>query len=266
MSAFLINPYRFGSGYDSDAQTYIDSVESGDGQSLETAVKDAINTFVLGLKTDGSWSKIKACCILMGARTLTGALKPLVGSAPTNVSSNFVSGDYNRETGLKGDASNKALDSNRANNADPQNDQHMAVYVSELATSNTAAIGAGGSSTTGATHFFNNAAGNAFLHRNRSSSSQSTGSQSYAVGFHGMSRAASGTYTTRANGGNQTWSITSQTPSTETVAVFCRKGGSSYITHTNARIAFYSIGESLTLADLDTRVNTLYNDIAAAIV
>ena len=88
--------------WDADAGAYIKSVEVADAQQLELAVAQAINQFVLGCKADGIWSAIKASCILMGARTLTGALTPLVGSAPTNF--NFVSGDYARKTGLKGNA------------------------------------------------------------------------------------------------------------------------------------------------------------------
>jgi hypothetical protein len=84
-----------------------------------------------GTKADGTfWDALKASCILCGARTLAGALVPLAGAAPTN--NNFVDADYNRETGLKGDGSTKYLDSNRANNADPQDDQHVCVYASAL--------------------------------------------------------------------------------------------------------------------------------------
>jgi hypothetical protein len=60
-----------------------------------------------------SGTAIKASCILAGARTLAGALVPLAGAAPTNVGP-FVSGDYNRKTGLVGDGSTKYLNSNRA--------------------------------------------------------------------------------------------------------------------------------------------------------
>ena len=78
--------------YDTDAGNYIQAVEgpAGDNQVLEPAVRQAINNFVVGCKQDGIWSAIKASCILAGARTLNGALVPLVGTAPTN--NNFVSG------------------------------------------------------------------------------------------------------------------------------------------------------------------------------
>jgi hypothetical protein len=85
---------------------------------------------VIGCKQDGIWTAIKASCILAGARTLTGALVPLAGTAPTNF--NFVDADYNRKTGLVGNGSNKYLNSNRAGNADPQNSFHHAVYGTTL--------------------------------------------------------------------------------------------------------------------------------------
>ncbi|NBN88588.1 MAG: hypothetical protein EBV32_05835, partial [Proteobacteria bacterium] len=84
----LINSYRFG---DADANAYIAAVETADGQALEGDTRAAITAFVVGCKADGIWNAIKASCILAGARTLSGALVPLIGTAPTN--NNFVSGD-----------------------------------------------------------------------------------------------------------------------------------------------------------------------------
>jgi len=65
---------------------------------------------VLGCKADGVWSAIKASCILAGARTLAGALVPLVGPDPNSFY--FVAGNYNRKTGLKGNGSNQYIDTN----------------------------------------------------------------------------------------------------------------------------------------------------------
>lgn len=129
--------------FDPDAQTYIDAVEAADTEPLEAEVRRAIVRFVKGCKHDGIWDAIKASCILAGARTLTSALVPLVGTAPTNF--NFVSGDYNRKTGLKGNGSNKYLNSNRANNADPQNNNHLSIYKTDtISSTNSYFIGAAG--------------------------------------------------------------------------------------------------------------------------
>jgi hypothetical protein len=124
-----------------EALAYIAAVEAADGETLEDGVKFAYNSFIKGCKADGIWDAIKASCILAGARTLDGALVPLVGTAPTNY--NFDSGDYDREAGLLGNGSTKYLDSNRNNNADPQNSKHLAVYAAVGAGQNNALIGAG---------------------------------------------------------------------------------------------------------------------------
>lgn len=121
-----------GPAYDSDAQTYIDAVEAADGQALETDVKEAYNNFFVGLKDDGLLNDLSACCLLLGARTVAGALTPLVPSMPTPTNNNFVSGDYSRTTGLKGDASTKYIDTGLAANSDGQNDFHLSVYETEL--------------------------------------------------------------------------------------------------------------------------------------
>jgi hypothetical protein len=86
--------------FDPDAAAYLRAVEAADGQALETPVKRAVDDFFRGCKADGTFSAIKAACLLCGARTLAGALVPLAGTAPTN--NNFVDADYNRETGLSG--------------------------------------------------------------------------------------------------------------------------------------------------------------------
>ena len=118
-------------GLDADASAYIDAVALVEGGYTEPGVQRAINDFVIGCKADGIWTSIKASCILAGANTLNGALVPLVGAAPTNVGP-FIADDYNRKTGLKGNAAAKYLDSNRANNADLQNNHHLSVYATQI--------------------------------------------------------------------------------------------------------------------------------------
>jgi len=120
-----------GYSFDSDASTYIDAVETADGQSLETGVRIAINDFVLGCKQDQFWDAIKASCILAGARTLDGALVPLVGTAPTNFS--FVAADYDRKTGLKGNGTFKRVDTNyKISHSLTGENLHLGVVGSEL--------------------------------------------------------------------------------------------------------------------------------------
>jgi hypothetical protein len=253
---------RPGFQFDTDASTYIEAVEVADAQALETATRYAINDFVIGCKQDGIWSAIKASCILSGARTLAGALVPLAGTAPTNF--NFVSGDYNRKTGLVGDGSTKYLNSNRNNNDDPQNSNHLSVYASTQATSSLGIfpfyIGAGRDAS-GAKHigrFESN--GNLFT---RNCSQAFDSSSASASGFLAINRSASSTYGTRFASTNKIIAQTSQTPLNENISVFW--SGTNTLDRSNGRLAFYSIGESLNLDALDARVTALITAFGVAI-
>ena len=260
--AFLGGLAAGGGFYDADAQAYITAVEAADGQSLEAAVKDAINAFFVGCKSDGVFSALKASCILAGARTLSGALVPLVSTMPAPTNYNFVAGDYNRETGLKGDGSTKYLDSNRNANADPQDDSHISVFVSaDIATSGQPYIGAadpfneaGGSSVGG------NGAGASVFSRNRTSN-PTFFVVPLQVGLLGNSRSSPSSYSVRYNGTNGVANETSSTPNNRNVVIFGRVSTAL----TSSRLSFYSVGESLNLAILDARVSTLMSDLAAAI-
>jgi len=241
--------WKPGYSFDSDASTYIDAVETADGQALETGVRVAINDFVLGCKQDNIWDAIKASCILAGARTLDGALVPLVGGAPTNF--NFVSGDYNRETGLIGNGSTKYLDSNRANNADPQDDNHNAIYAQSVGSG---APGPVIGSSVGVEGI--NIVGTTMRSRNL------TGQPGFVLtdGLIGVTRNQSNSFLAYNNSVLSSVGIASTTPDSSNVIVF--KGATVY---SNARLSFYSIGESLDLALLDTRVSNLMTAIGGAI-
>lgn len=242
---------------DADARAYVTAVQLADGQRLEPKVSRAIDDFVLGCKSDGIWSSIKACCLLMGARTLAGINTPLIGSTPTFNA--FVSGDYNRKTGLIGNGSTKYIDAARNNNADPQDSFHMAVYKSTLSTGTAVFMGAGVFTTeTGASNF--GQSGSSMFSRNRASSAQL---RSITAGFLGSNRSSSASWIARSGGTDVTHTVASQTRHNAGICVFASTGGSNVFS--NGRCAFYSIGESLDLSLLDTRVTALYNAIGAGI-
>jgi hypothetical protein len=246
---------------DADARQYIINVEEQDGQALEPGVRTAINDFVVGCKSDGIWNAIKASCLLSGARTLEGALVPLKGSAPTN-NGPFDAADYDRKTGLLGNGSTKYLDSNRSDSADPQNNIHISTWVSAL-NGGGGLIGTGGGQTPGATHLFADANNNwRFVGRCRSTSnSQITSVTNNYIGFAGISRSIANSFDTRALGSTINSSIASQAATGLNHTVFRRAGSNGF----NGRLAFYSIGEDLDLAKLDTRISDFITAIGAAI-
>jgi hypothetical protein len=214
-------------------------------QTLQLAT--AINNFIVGCKADGIWNPIKACCIMGGWDGLNGALYPLKGAAPTNF--NFVSGDYNRKTGLVGNGSTKYLSSNRDANSDPLNNVHVASYVSTVGTG--ALIGPANSAT-------NYISISGVVTRSRTSTADPF---TLVGGFVGTSRGSSSAYSRRNNAATTTVSSTSVSTDGGIILV----NGFSGIANGNHRLAFYSIGESLDLALLDARVTALITAFGVAI-
>jgi hypothetical protein len=261
MSWTIAGKYVRASATDPDAQAYLQAVEAVDGQALEFEVARAIDNFVLGCKADGIWSAIKASCILAGARTRLGALTPLVGTAPTSF--NFVDGDYNRKTGLVGNGSTKYLDSNRNNNADPQDNKHFAVFATTFHTRDVtrAAIGMGTGSP-GESHLLTaESPSRVFFRNNFTDASVALLSGATTSGFWASSRSSSTGYTGRFGSSSIIYTDTSSTPGSGNMSVFAR----STANYSNARLSFYSIGESLDLALLDARVTDLINAFDTAI-
>lgn len=270
MSPRLLRPRA--SGYDPAAQVYFNAVAVADGEQLEPAVKKAINDFVVGCKRDGIWSSIKASCLLIGARTLSGALTPLVGAAPTN-NGPFVSGDYNRKTGLTGNGTSKYLDSGRSSTADSQDDVHISVYQSAAASSTANVfmthIGSvdGSSVATQIAEGFPSSV-NVKIRRARSTgalSGVSKDSTNNANGLQGVSRSVSGSFVYRAGATDTTVTNTSSAQSGANYFVLAQNNNGTVANYSNATLAFYSIGSSLTLSLLGPRLATLYTAIGAAI-
>ena len=262
-----------------EAVSYVAAVEAADEQELEFGVARAINDFVLGCKTDGIWDAIKASCILAGARTRQGALVPLRNEfdvvnniQPANPQAfNFVDGDYDRKTGLVGDASTKYLTSNRNNNADPQGSQHLAVWASSPGQVKSlyisASVDTGGTGASGIGKWLDNYL--FFRSQSNTPFSLPPGSGS-STGLIGISRPSNTAFSYRAAQTNYTGNLPSQTPIDKTITIFGEEG--SILFRSNARLAFYSIGEALPdgptktgLELLDERVSDLITAIGAAI-
>jgi len=243
---------------DPDALTYLAAVAAADGAPVEVGVAVAVDDFFRVTKASGVFDALKACCILAGARTLAGALVPVVGTSPTNVADGFVEGDFSRTAGLAGDGTSK-IDSGRANDADPQNDQHVAIYATSAATNNTYSTGVG-TTGNGVTNLVLLSTGGGGVYT-RSRSNTDNGGLAFTTGLAGVSRDSSASYNSYANGLTNNTGTASQTPVGDNIFIF--NTGAS--TPTNATLAFYSIGTSLSLEDLDTAVTNLITAIGEAL-
>jgi len=268
--------------YPAYVQDYLDrvtaaDVAAGNTSGLEVGVTDGANTFIQDLVNDGllgvsggvisqAASVIKASVPMAGARTRLGAMTPLVGSAPTSF--NFGDNDYNRKTGLVGDGSTRYLDSNRNNNADPQNSFHLSVYASsasQIAANSLIGARLTGDNESGRIIFL---AATPAVRANANFNGVITVASAFSSGFVGVRRATSTSATLRfaAVNTDDTSTSTSVAANSLNISVFARRTGASTLDiYSNARLPFYSIGESLDLAILDTRVTALINAYAAAI-
>jgi hypothetical protein len=261
MAVIWIGSGRF--GIINPAQAYITAVEAADGQALEQGVKDAITDFVTGCQEDGIWSAIKACCIMAGARTLAGALVPLVGAAPTNVG--FVAGDYNRKTGLKGDGISKYLVTGVTLNDVSNDNFSLAANITEP-------------HTAGSAGWVSAQTGNTAVYLGRYNGGLQDGVQ---AGTEVTRAAYTGTSRAGFHGGvgtslsSRSYFYSGSTVATNTATVAKITGATQYTVFrtavsvsgqiSNPRMSFYSIGLGLDLQLLNNRVTALANAIAAAI-
>jgi hypothetical protein len=248
-------------------------VAAGNTQGLESGTMDAFSSVIEGLVFDGllgvsggvisqSVSTIKAMCFMCGARTLLGSLVPVVGPPPTSL--NFTSGDYNRKTGLLGNGSTKYLNTNRNNAADPQDNNHNAVFLlSTASVSQSAYIAADSSGNNGSNTI--RKATNAIILRSRYNASADTPvGTANPIGFLGLTRSSAAQFTARVSGANTLIGASSSATFSTNVTLFARNAAAPN-SFADARISFYSIGESLDLAVLDARISTLMATLATVI-
>tara|TARA_S200002703_G_scaffold158118_1_gene167677 strand:+ start:969 stop:1808 length:840 start_codon:yes stop_codon:yes gene_type:complete len=251
---------------DPDALTYLAAVAAADGAPVEVGVAMAVDDFFRGVKADNTFSAIKAACLLCGARTLAGALVPLVGTAPTNVADGFVAGDYTRggaTPGLKGDGTSY-LDSGRADNADPQDDNHLSVFVTVTPTGATQDF-AGTASASAERVLRQNADTDIAQFLNNDTNTGGTSGVPTAGTLFATSRSSSSAYTVRLNGVNITRTSASTGVNALSAFIFCRNLNGSPFTFSQGTLAFYSIGEALDLEALENRVSALVTAIGAAV-
>jgi hypothetical protein len=281
------NPTSFAL-YSGPVQDYIDrviaaDVAAGNNLGLETAVRDAYSNFITSCIDNGSLgtsggvlsqanSILKAAPIMMGARTISGAMVPLVG--PTPIRGGTAGGwVYDRKLGLRGNGTNNFLDTQRAGNADPQNSKHVSCYVTSPATGNTTQVFIGDISSTveGASLIYKIGAldgGNeniAMMANSPFPAITSAPSAAFGTGFLGISRSGAN----NANGiiygvTSATTSTPSSAPAASNIAVFARTVAAP-ARFCNATINFYSIGTNIDLTLLNASLATLTAQIAAAI-
>ena len=129
--------------FDADAQAFFNRVTTAGG-SLSTTEKNAVNTLVIQMKTDGIWTKMKAIYPMVGA---SGA------ACAQNLKSSSFTGTFNggwtfSSTGALPNGSTGYMDTGLIPNVDlQQNSSHLSVYIRGTNTDNQIYIGGRGAST-----------------------------------------------------------------------------------------------------------------------
>lgn len=227
---------------------------------------DAIDSFITGCKSDGTWNSIKTSCIMAGWSNLSGALTPLVGVAPSVF--NFASGDYNRITGLAGDGSTKYLLTNSNPNTAPETNTRFtyAVYISTLPTvSDAAAFGYRGNLANELLQLHIRSSGTIASFYPKTTAVIPTGVS--AVGFLGGSRVGN-SIVFRQNNVNISGStaLTQNFSNQTNVGVFAfREVNGDRVNYSNGRMSFYLQGDFMNLNLLDARISGLMVAISGAV-
>jgi hypothetical protein len=189
------------------------------------------------------------------AKGFDGLTVPLRDGMNVGTSYNFVSGDMNVKTGLKGDGTSKYIASGRNNNADGQNNKSIGVWLSALG-DRAATEGLIGAGSTGDSHLLR--ASTSLFFRINYSTATAVATGDWSSGYIGAQRSSATEINWRNGGSTATASQGSTTPLDSETFVFRR--GANYVAH---RVSAYHIGPALTLATLDGILSTFMTEVNA---
>lgn len=249
--------------YDADAKIDINAALAAASDWGDTANRRAWNKWlysdlITAMKTAGVYAAVEFRKCLMGPTTLAGCQACGIGGTITNVGP-FVEGDLNA-LGTKGNGVNKYWQSNRAGNANAQDDFSWWGWITAPCTTGDTALRSffGQSTTTsaGSVRVSKSAALNAVVARGKNATDDiSSVSASDAIGLVGLSRNNSANYSLRIGGITETIVKVSD-GNLSTVMQFLARAGSNF---SDARIGFLGGGASLNLPALETCLQNYQN-------
>ena len=229
------------------------------GDTTHVAYKQPLTNYITSLVELGGayWDDMKSSASFVGVG-IQGITVPLrAGMASiTNVNNNFVAGDLDQLTGLKGDGVTKYLGTGVNEGSLSQNDSSISVYLTTDRDVITTSSYIGGTIQVFA--IVDNATG--FRSRHMSSSLKTNGTSTAVGGIIGISRDNSSDYDWRDVDANGTNIDPSTNQSNNDVEVFASNGGGFLC---SARLATYHAGPALDLATLEGLQATLITEIAA---
>ena len=232
------------------AASYFSRLASA-GDTAHVAYKQPLTNYITSLVELGGayWEDMKSSTSFVGVG-IQGIVVPLRDGMTVPTQSNFVAGDLNQLTGLKGDASTKTITTGVAGTSLSQNDASISVYITE-------------GNTFGGGFFLGNNPISAALRRNATQwmngvASLALGTTPTAGNLYGAARSTSTDVDVRSNATDYSAAVTSAAPGSGTMVLYGISTASS-----NARLATYHAGPALNLATLEGLQDTLITEIAA---
>ena len=219
------------------------------GDTTHYAYRQPLANYIDSLVTLGGayWDDMKSSASFVGVG-IQGVTVPLRSGMPVLTNNNFVVGDLDQLTGLKGDGSTKYLATNVAGTAISQNDASISVYIKE-------------SHTAGGGFLLGNSTQSAVLRANatqRLHGSTALGTTP-TPGLYGAARSTSTDIDVRSNATDYSAAVTSTAPNAGLIGIFAL----GTIASSNPRLATYHAGFALDLATLEGLQETLITEIAA---
>ena len=245
--------------FSAEAQNYFSRLDAA-GDTTYVDYKQPLANYIDGLVALGGayWDTMVSAASFVGVG-IQGVTVPLRAGMPalSNTNNNFVAGDLDQLTGLKGDGSTKYINANVTDSDTSQDDVSMSCWVSTGTVVNNAVFM--GTTRTG---MQSTTADFAPKIKSRSTSSNQVNvSPTLVRNFFGHTRTNSTDFDYSINGASGTATRTSIASVAEDVGLF--NTGSPTGVYSDSRLATYHYGPALNLATLEALQDTLITEIAA---
>ena len=264
LSAIIAARHRATAGFSTEAQSYFDRLDTA-GDTTYVDYKQPLANYIDSLVTLGGayWDDMGSAASFVGVG-IQGVTVPLKSTMTALTNNNFVAGDLDTLTGLKGDASTKYLDTVLKFNDFPQNDLSMSANITEFIQETTAgpylmyqSFGDGISQIS--TQNDSGVNPNNLITRSNTRTAGILTDIGDLEDFYGVNRTVSTEYSVQYGASSLTVTETSEAPANQIISIL----GASTQIKCNARMDTYHIGPALNLATLRGLQATLISEIAA---
>ncbi len=254
----IINPYMFGSAYDTDAQAFFTA--SG---ITDTTQKNAVNQLVLDLKSNSLWSKIKALYPIVGGNATAHSYNLVNTSLYQGT---FTSGWTHSSTGMLPNGTSAYFDTNfnPSTLLASVNDVHFSVYVNNSTSSGSKGFGALSSNIPGSVLYmlcrFGDERSYSFIGKEGPGTNGTYYTNTETKGLYVHSRTSTTNFFTKKNGVlKNTCTVTNDGTLPNKNFYLGALNGIGIITYDDKSITTFSIGDGLSdteSTNLSTCINT----------